>query len=152
VQAEVVDADRDAALRRRPRMNRTPQPGRVGWFIVVGCVAAAVHFGVVVLLVAQAGWTPLVANVCGWLTAFAISFGGHHRLSFRRHDMPVPVAARRFFVISAAGFAVNEMAYAALLRWSGLRYEFSLALVLAAVAIATYGASRHWAFLRNPEP
>ena len=121
---------------------------QVGWFIVVGCCAAAVHLGIVILLVTIAGVPPLAANIGGWLVAFAVSFAGHHRLSFRRHGAPVRAAAGRFFVISAAGFAVNEVAYAALLRWSGLRYDLSLAVVLVAVAAATYWSSRHWAFPR----
>lgn len=133
-------------------MTLVRERGRVAWFIVVGCAAAALHFGVVVLLVAQAGVPPLLANVGGWLTAFVLSFTGHHHFSFPRHGAPMRAAAARFFAISAAGFAVNELAYAMLLRWSGLRYELGLVLVLLAVAVATYWTSRHWAFLRRPAP
>ena len=56
-------------------------------------------------------------------------------------------AARRFFGISAAVFAANEIAYAALLRWSGLRYDVGLAMVLVGVAMITYLLSSRWAFL-----
>lgn len=149
VQANVVDADGDAAL-RVARVKQANEGARVGWFIFVGCVAAALHFGVVVLLVTQAGLPPLLANVGGWLLAFGVSFAGHHHFSFPQHGAPVLAAAERFFAISATGFALNELAYAALLQWSGLRYELGLALVLLAVAVATYWASRHWAFLRSP--
>lgn len=149
MQAYVVNADSDAAL-RVARMKRASEGARVGWFIVVGCAAAALHFAVVVLLVSRAGLPPLLANVGGWLLAFGVSFAGHHHISFRRHGAPVLAAAGRFFAISAAGFALNELAYAALLQWSGLRYELGLVLVLLAVAVATYWASRHWAFLRSP--
>jgi putative flippase GtrA len=148
VQTEIVNADRNPAL-RSARMSRVRERIRVAWFIVVGCAAAGVHFGVVVLLVTHAGWPPLVANVGGWLVAFGVSFAGHHRFSFHRHTATLRSAAGRFFAISAAGFALNEAAYAALLHWGGLGYELGLALVLLAVAVATYGASRHWAFLRN---
>lgn len=122
---------------------------RIGWFVAVGCAAAAVHFGVVVLLVGQAGVPPLLANVLGWLVAFGVSFIGHHRLSFARHGARPVNAAARFFVVSAAGFTVNEVAYGALLRWGGLRYDLGLAVVLVAVAAATYGLGRHWVFLRS---
>jgi putative flippase GtrA len=145
VQPEIVDARRDAA--QRPAAMR-----QVGWFIAVGCAAGAVHLGCVMLLVAAGGVPPLAANVGAWLVAFGVSFAGHHRLTFRRHGAPVGAAARRFFVVSAAGFAVNEAAYAVLLRWSGLRYDIGLALVLVAVAAATYWLGRHWAFLRSAAP
>jgi putative flippase GtrA len=139
-----------ATCRRNLRAPTVLTPRRSAlWFVAVGCLAAAVHWGVVVVLVEQARWQPLYANVAGWLVALGVSFNGHHRLSFRGHGVPVLVSGRRFFVVSAVGFAVNEASYAVLLRWSGQRYELLLALVLAGVAVATYAASRHWAFLRT---
>jgi putative flippase GtrA len=125
-------------------------PGRIGWFVLVGCAAAAVHWGVVALLVGRFGWAPLVANVAGWLVALGVSFGGHHGLTFRGHGAPVRRAALRFCCISAGGFAVNEAAYALLLHWTTQRYDVLLAAVLLGVAALTYLLSRHWAFLGNP--
>ena len=122
---------------------------RVLWFIGVGCVAAAVHWAVVVVLVEHLRWHPLLANLVGWLVAFSVSFTGHHRLSFRGHGTPVARSAARFFLVSAAGFAVNETAYAVLLHASAARYDLLLAVVLVAVAFVTYWLSRHWAFLRS---
>jgi len=89
---------------------------------------------------------PLVANVAGWLVAFGISFTGHYRMTFNAQQAPVLRASGRFFLVSAAGFAVNEAAYALLLHWTWLRYDAALAVVLVAVATATYLLSRHWAF------
>ena len=42
---------------------------RVTWFIVVGSTSAGVHLLTVMLLVSQAGWHPLVANVAAWVVA-----------------------------------------------------------------------------------
>lgn len=157
VEPEVVDADRDLArfacfvrgrMTARQRCVRAPGRAAVGWFIAVGCAAAALHLGVVVVLVGAWAMAPLAANVVGWLIAFGVSFAGHHYLTFAHHGAPLARAAGRFFFVSAAGFAVNEAAYAALLRWSPLRYDLGLALVLLAVAAATYWLGRHWAFLR----
>lgn len=124
---------------------------RVGRFIAVGCMAAAVHLSVVVLLVGGLGWAPLVANVVGWLVAFGFSLTGHRLLTFRSRRPPLWRAARRFFAVSAVGFCVNEIAYAALLRLSGWRYDIVLAFVLVAVAVITYLVSSRWAFLGNPQ-
>ena len=120
----------------------------LGWFVAVGVAAAAVHFSVVVLLVELGGWRPLLANPIGWLVAFAVSFTGHHRLTFADSGARVGRAARRFFAISAAGFAVNEAAYATLLAHGALGYRLGLGAVLVAVAALTYWAGRHWAFMR----
>jgi putative flippase GtrA len=124
---------------------------RVIRFVAVGCIAAAVHLGVVVLLVSGFGQPPLAANVVGWLVAFCFSLTGHWLLTFRSQRAPLWRAARRFFAVSAAGFGANELAYAALLQWTGLRYDLVLALVLVAVAVITYLLSSRWAFLGNPQ-
>ena len=55
------------------------------------------------------------------------------------------------WVISAAGFAINQLAYAAALRWTGLRYDGLLLLVLLAVAVMSYLMSRSWAFQVTPD-
>ncbi len=119
---------------------------RVPRFVAVGCTAAAVHFGVVLLLVAVAGAALLAANLAGWLLAFGVSFVGQWRYTFRAQEAPAWRALRRYFVLSLGGFAANEAAYAALLRWTPLRYDLSLAAVLAGMAIVTYVLSTRWAF------
>ncbi|MPN21721.1 hypothetical protein SDC9_169101 [bioreactor metagenome] len=116
---------------------------------MVGCAAAAVHWCTATALVVRAGWPPLLANVLGWAVAVGVSFTGHHRLSFRGHTSSLGTAAKRFVAISAGGFLVNETFYALLLHFTTARYDVLLALVLVAVALATYLLSRHWAFLSN---
>jgi putative flippase GtrA len=125
---------------------------RLAWFVAVGCVAALVHLGVVVILVTRMRQLPLVANVIGWLIAFCFSFSGHWLLTFRALQAPLWRAAARFFGVSLAGFAANELAYALLLRWTGLRYDLLLALVLVAVAVMTYLLSLRWAFQGRRAP
>jgi putative flippase GtrA len=119
---------------------------RIGWFVVVGTAAAAIHLAVVVTLVRWGGWRPPGANVVGWLVAFLCSFLGHYYTTFRGAQAPVAQAARRFFAVSALGFAANQGAYVLLLELSGMRYDIALALVLVAVACMTYLLGRHWAF------
>ena len=124
---------------------------RLARFVVVGCAAAAMHLGVVLLLVDGYGWLPLAANVAGWLAAFVVSFSGHQWLTFRAAGAPPWRAARRFFVLSMLGFVINELSYAAALHWTGWRYDVLLALILVAVAFITYLLSSRWAFLGKPE-
>jgi putative flippase GtrA len=125
---------------------------RLARFVAVGCAAAAVHFGVVVLLVENRVATPLAGNIVGWLLAFVVSFAGQHRLTFADRSAPLLRAARRFFAISAAGFAINEAAYALLLHVTAVRYDVALGIVLVGVAVMTYVLSSRWAFLRSPTP
>lgn len=125
--------------------------GRIHWFVLVGCAAAAVHWGSVVLLVERAGLQPLVANVFGWLLAVGVSFAGHHLRTFRGHGGRLDRTAARFLALSAGGFAINESAYALLLHWGGHRYDLLLAAVLIAVATVTYRLGRSWAFAGTPQ-
>ena len=160
MQAVVVDRNADGArpagvgstLFAKSTTRRSAQGGRIHWFIAVGCAAALVHWVVVVSLVSRAGWLPLVANVAGWLIAFVVSYSGHRRWTFSSHDAPVGRSLRRFFVVSASGFVVNEGIYALLLQERWLRYDAVLAIVLVGVAGFTYWLSRHWAFLRSQAP
>jgi putative flippase GtrA len=119
---------------------------QIGWFVIVGCAAAATHWAVAVACVAWAGLAPLLANVAGWLVAFGVSFTGHYRLTFRHQQAPLLQAALRFFLVSALGFAVNEAAYATLLHITPIRYDILLALVLIGIAGMTFILGRYWAF------
>jgi putative flippase GtrA len=124
-----------AFLNRRPAI-----------FILVGSAAALTHLMTVIFLVENAHLPPLVANVGGWLCAFGVSYGGHYLLTFADHAARAFQSIFRFFVLSASGFAINESAYAILLRTSSAPYPVLLAIILASVAALTYLLSRHWAF------
>lgn len=123
---------------------------QIAWFIAVGCAAAATHWSVAVASVEGFGLPPLGANAVGWLIAFVVSFYGHYRLTFRHAATSWIVAARRFFLVSAGGFALNEAAYAWLLHATPLPYDVLLAIILLGLAVLTFLASRLWAFRRRP--
>ena len=118
-------------------------------FILVGTLAAVTHWGIVIAVVQLLDAPALLANLCGWLIAFGVSFSGHYWLTFRQQKARLAPALKRFFVVSAAGFAVNEASYALLLKYSGLRYDILLGLILIALAVLTFLAGRLWAFRRT---
>lgn len=122
---------------------------RIASFVFVGCIAAAVHFASVVLLVELAKLPPLAANVAGWLVAFVVSFLGQWQLTFRSRGTPWHFALPRYFALSLGGFAANEAAYAVLLHWTRLPYDIALVLVLLAVAVVTYLLGSGWVFRRS---
>jgi len=115
-------------------------------FVLVGVSASLVHWLVVIALVSQASWAPLVANVIGWLVAFVVSFTGHHQLTFRSQHAELSKSLPRFFLISAFGFLINETSYAIALKNTDLPYELLLGVILIGVAVLTFIFSRLWAF------
>lgn len=119
---------------------------QISWFVLVGTTASGVHWVVAILGVQYIHLNPLWANLIGWLVAFTVSFSGHYHLTFRHQRAGVMQAIRRFFMISACGFAVNELSYAYLLATTQIRYDWLLAIILVAVAGATFVTSRIWGF------
>jgi putative flippase GtrA len=115
-------------------------------FVLVGSAAALTHFLTVVLIVEALALSPLKANVIGWLCAFWVSYGGHYFLTFADHGAPALRSVGRFFLLSAAGFVINESSYAILLSVTSLPYYLLLAVILILVAILTYLLSLRWAF------
>jgi putative flippase GtrA len=116
------------------------------WFVLVGCAAAATHWGTTVYLVESGYWTPAWSNLVGWVVAFGVSFSGHYFLTFRHQHKAWRSSVVRFAGVSLFGFLVNEMAFVSLLHWTRLSYEWVLAGVLVGVAVFTFVLGRYWAF------
>lgn len=122
---------------------------QLGWFVATGCAAALTHWLVAVLCVSSLAMPPLLANVAGWLVAFIVSFLGHYHFTFKQQRGPWAGAAQRFFLVSALGFCINELAYAYLLHVTTIRYDILLAMILIALAVLTFILGRFWAFRRQ---
>ena len=117
----------------------------VGAFTAVGTSATAVNLSTVAALV-PLGVPPLVANVIGFLVAFAGSFVAHARWTFPAEGRNAAVALQRFAVLSLLGFAFTEAAYAGALEWTPIDYRLSLFLVILTLGALKLLASKHWAF------
>ncbi|HEY9104738.1 GtrA family protein [Chitinimonas sp.] len=121
---------------------------RLPRFIVVGSLAAAVHWGTANLLM-LGQMAPLLANVGGFGVAFVVSYLGQRHWTFtaghlaHRHTLP------RYFLLACSGFAGNEALFYLLLRYTPLPPAIALALVLGLVAVATFLLSRGWVFVRR---
>ncbi|MEZ5728754.1 MAG: GtrA family protein [Burkholderiaceae bacterium] len=130
-----------------PSRPRVSEARRLGWFLAVGTAAALVHLSVAWLLVGQVGMSPLNANVIAFAVAFFVGFAGHSSLTFAGTGARWLRALPRFAAVAIAGFLTNQAAYAVLLERFGERWYLPLlALVLIAVAAATYLLGRVWAF------
>jgi len=113
-------------------------------FGAVGLAASAVHFAVAALLLA--GDVPIfVANAAGFAVAFAVSYLGHHRLTFASragHARSMP----RFLVTAGIGFAVNNGVLAALVWLTGRETSLFVAIAIGVAALVTWLLARFWAF------
>ncbi len=121
------------------------------WFGVVGITAMLVHLGSVALVLVPLGLEPLLANILAFLIAFQVSHAGHRRLTFASAAVSTPAAQSRgrFFAVAVASFALNELLYWALLRYTSLDYRVALCIVLLLVSALTFFLARYWAFSRR---
>jgi putative flippase GtrA len=119
---------------------------QIACFVAVGVTATATHWCMAVFLVETWRLPAAAANLAGWALAFGVSFAGHYAFTFRRAHADWKRSAWRFFLISAGGFTVNELAYVGLLHTTTQPYDLLLALLLVAQAGLTFLASRLWAF------
>ncbi|WP_407276341.1 GtrA family protein [Halothiobacillus sp. DCM-1] len=123
---------------------------RVLLFGLVGLTAALVHWVVVWLLVQHGKFAALWANPFGFFVAFWVSYFGHRHGSFaeKNHRHRIRETLPKFALVASAGFVLNEFLFFLLLRWTPLPYTVALILVIGIVAVGTFLASRHWAFVR----
>ncbi|MFJ7566951.1 GtrA family protein [Herminiimonas sp. NPDC097707] len=129
---------------------------RVLRFGIVGLVAAAVHYWVVIALVELVDIAPLRANVGGFVVAFWVSYFGHRHWTFAdavaTHAQGAHPSFLRFLMVALLGFCMNELLFYLLLRYAGWPYYLALAFVVFTVAVMTYVLSRLWAFRHAAQP
>lgn len=114
-------------------------------YVIAGGTAAAVHLGVLTLLVELAAMRPVIASAVGFLCGFVVSYLLQRGWVFAtdlRHGLTLP----RFVVVIGLGLAINSA-----VLWIGTEYlEHHYALVqLAAFAIVplnNYVLNSLWTF------
>lgn len=121
------------------------EAGTMARFGLVGIAATAVHTLIALVLTATDMAHPLVANLIAFLTAFTVSFLGHHLWSFRGGRR---WARRmiRFLAIALAGLAANSTALAGWLAWVPLPEELGIVVTVALIPLVSYLGARFWAF------
>ena len=115
-------------------------------FGIVGVIAAAVNYFVVIFMVEQFAWHPLIANVLGFAIAYQASFLGHYYWTFKQQAVDKFRAWSRFLPVQITAFLLNEFLFYLFLQFSNLGYRLSLLLVLIIVPLFSYVLGRFWAF------
>ncbi len=118
----------------------------VSWFLVVGAMAAFVHYVIAVTLESLGAVRPAWSNIIGFCAAFPVSYIGHRYLSFSGQSKSHQQALPRFLAIAVFGFLANQTLVLLGLHFTALPFWLLLALVMVMVAIGTYWLSKHWAF------
>lgn len=125
-------------------MNK-PQLYQIARFLTVGCTAAAVHFGVVVLLVQLFNYAPLIANVGGFVVSFQASYWGHRLWTFHASDVLHRDAYPRLVMVQVFNFSMNEYLFYFFMS-QHLPYQLALLIVLSILPAFTFIMNKYWVF------
>lgn len=118
----------------------------VSWFLVIGALAALVHYIVAVTLEGGFDVKPAWANIFGFCVAFPVSYVGHRTFTFPNQTKPHHQAFPRFLLVAILGFLTNQSLVLLALHFTQLPFWLVLALVMLLVAVSTYVLSKYWAF------
>jgi putative flippase GtrA len=118
----------------------------VSWFLVVGALAALVHYIVAVTLEGGFDVKPAWSNILGFCLAFPVSYVGHRTFTFPDKTKPHYQAFPRFLLVALLGFLANQSLVLLALHFTMMPFWLVLALVMLLVAVSTYVFSKYWAF------
>ena len=120
-------------------------------FVVIGVLATAAHYSVLVLLVQLAHKPPVPATLLGYCLGGIISYGLNRRHTFKsgkRHRE----AVLRFVAVAAVGFLATALMMTLAVDWRHLPYLPAQIVVTGLVTIWSYAASRWWTFAERRHP
>ncbi|WP_269585299.1 GtrA family protein [Roseibium sp. Sym1] len=123
-----------------------------GKFAIVGVLATLTHTVVAAGMLQSGTLSAFPANICGFLTAFGVSFCGHYFWSFAhlRQQGKALKSMIRFLIIALSGFAVNSFVLALWLELTPWPDLLGLLVSIAIVPALSFLGARLWAFSHRP--
>lgn len=113
-------------------------------FGMVGIIATLVHVTVAFALIEQAAMEGFRANACGAAAAFAVSYLGNARITFRS-ERGLIEGASRYLGVTLVSLVLTS-AILALVQRHGLPTYAYAVIVVVTVPPATFLLAKFWAF------
>ena len=114
-------------------------------FVIVGVLATATQYAVLVLMVRILGADPVIGSSCGYVISALLNYYLNYRLTFRSaqsHARALP----RFALIAAIGLLINSSIVWLLSERASLPYLVAQIIATAIVLIWNFGANKKWTF------
>lgn len=114
-------------------------------FVVVGGVATALHYAVMVGFVEWVGALPVVASALGFVVGAVVGYLLNRRFTFasaRDHREALP----RYVVVAAVGLIINVVALTVLLEVFDWFYLWAQVVATVVALFWNFGANRLWTF------
>lgn len=125
------------------------QPQALLRYALVGAVATAVHYLLLVVAVEALHWRPWLAAGFGAVVGAQVAFAGNRRFTFKHAGPGWPAWWR--FQASAVGGAVLAAALVAGAVALGLPYLLGQVVATVLAMLATFAVNRHWSFAARPD-
>lgn len=114
-------------------------------FAMMGGIATAVHYAVLIGLVNGLVAPPVLASVVGYLTGAATNYVLNYKITFRSHKRHQE-AFTKFFIVAASGLGLNTVIMVIGTEWLSIYYLFSQILATILVLIWNFTINRAWTF------
>jgi putative flippase GtrA len=118
---------------------------RFGTYALIGGIATGVHYGLLVVMVANLGITPGLAAATGATAGALAAYVGNRQSTFTSktaHRRALP----RFLIVAAIGVVASGSLVWAGTRLLGLPYLIPQLLATALVLCGGFTLNRHWTF------
>ncbi len=121
-------------------------------FGLVGMLGTVVDMGLLNLLILLAGMPKFWANTCSFSAAALSNFTWNRLWSFpESRQRPVGSQLAQFFLVSVAGYAINQTLFLSLDRWvfhpwGTLGYNVAKVIAIVVVLFWNFGVNRVWTY------
>ncbi len=116
-------------------------------FGIIGLLAAVTHYVLAMLCIHQQ-MSVALANLCGFLTAFWVSYFGHRIFTFNAVQISHRSTLPKFIIVAVSGFIFNEMLLLALHHVTPYPISILLIITIIITSLFTFFLNRIFAF--NP--
>jgi putative flippase GtrA len=114
-------------------------------FLMVGSVATALQYAILVLLVESAGWKAATASAAGFAISAVVNYTLNRKLTFAS-DTAHAVSAPRFATVAGTGLGINWGAMKLLTEVLGIHYLLAQVLATSGTLVWNFVGNKCWAF------
>ena len=121
---------------------------RLGRYIVVGGIATAIQYAILILLVRGLGMAPTPASSIGFVLSAVVNYLLNYRFTFQSRRPHAPAAAK-FALLAGAGLLINA-AIMHLMVAAGVHYLLAQVCATAVVLFWNFIGNTLWTFGVGP--
>ena len=114
-------------------------------FVLVGGLATAVQYAVLIVLVRAGALGPVAASGVGYTVSAMLNYYLSHRYTFRSRQLHA-VAMPRFVAVSGLGLLINQAVVGATIELAGAHYLVAQVLATGCVMAWNFILGRIWTF------